>query len=528
MRVGIDVGGTNTDAVVMSGTEVLGKAKSPTTPDVTAGIVAALRILIADGSLDSDSVTAVMIGTTHFTNAVVERKHLVPTAAIRLGLPATTSLPPFVDWPAGLRTTLGGHFYLCHGGHEFDGRLISELRPDELRQAAHDIAAKGITSVALSSVFSPVNAELELEASAIMLGEVDELDISLSHEIGRLGLLERENAAIVNACLRPLAMRTIDGFETALADVGIACPLHVSQNDGTLMNAEFARRYPVATFASGPTNSMRGAAFLSGVADGVVVDVGGTTADIGVLVNGFPREASAAVEIGGVRTNFRMPDVISLGLGGGSLVRGDADCPTIGPDSVGFELQTRALVFGGSELTATDIAVASGRAEIGDAAKVAHLSRPFVDASLDRMQHALATTIEQMKTSAEPGPVVIVGGGGVLVGNDLEGASVTMRPEHYEVANAIGAAIAQVGAETDQVYSLADMGRLAALDQARQITVNRAIEAGAHPTTIEVVDIEEVPLAYLPSNAVRIRVKAVGDLRPESSVQESSVQGVQP
>lgn len=250
-------------------------------------------------------------------------------------------------------------------------------------------------------------------------------------------------------------------------------------------------------------------------------------------MNGFPREASAAVEIGSVRTNFRMPDVISLGLGGGSLVRGDADGPTIGPDSVGFELQTRALVFGGSEMTATDIAVASGRAEIGDGAKVGHLSRPFVDAALDRMQYVLATTIEQMKTSADPVPVVIVGGGGVLVGNDLEGASVTMRPEHYEVANAIGAAIAQVGAETDQVYSLADMGRLAALDQARQITVDRAIEAGADPTTVEVVDVEEVPLAYLPSNAVRIRVKAVGDLRPESAPQASSapeslVQGVQP
>ena len=127
MRVGIDVGGTNTDAVVMSGTEVLGKAKSPTSPDVTAGIVAALRILIADDSLDPDSVTAVMIGTTHFTNAVVEGKHLVPTAAVRLGLPATTSLPPFVDWPAGLRTTLGGHFYLCHlveRGCEVVGELM--------------------------------------------------------------------------------------------------------------------------------------------------------------------------------------------------------------------------------------------------------------------------------------------------------------------------------------------------------------------------------------------------------------------
>ena len=91
------------------------------------------------------------------------------------------------------------------------------------------------------------------------------------------------------------------------------------------MSADFAEQYPVLTFASGPTNSMRGAAFLSGLKDAMVVDVGGTTSDVGALTHGFPREASVAVEIGGVRTNFRMPDVYSFGLGGGSLVqRGSA------------------------------------------------------------------------------------------------------------------------------------------------------------------------------------------------------------
>ena len=519
MRVGVDVGGTNTDAVVMSGITVVGAAKSPTTADVTRGIVTSLSILIDEGSLDPDAVTGVMIGTTHFTNAVAEGKNLVPTAAVRLGLPATASMPPFIDWPPLLRSTLGRHIYLCHGGHEFDGRLISPLDPDELRRAAADITSKGIRSVALSSVFSPVNEDLEKEARQILLEENDDLDISLSREIGRLGLLERENATIMNACLRPLAVRTVDGFQAALDRLKISCPVHVSQNDGTLMSADFARRYPVATFASGPTNSMRGAAFLSGVSDGVVVDVGGTTADVGVLVNGFPREASSAVEIGGVRTNFRMPDVISLALGGGSFIRGEGADLTIGPDSAGYELNTRALVFGGSELTATDIAVADGRAEIGDASLVAGLDPGLVRATIDEMQRSLAEAIEQMKTSAGPVPVVVVGGGGVLVGDDLDGASDIVRPDHYAVANAVGAATAQVGAETDQIYSLAAMGRDAALEEARRVTNDRAVAAGADPQTVEVVDVEEIPLAYLPSNAVRIRIKAVGDLRSDSSEQ---------
>ena len=102
-----------------------------------------------------------MIGTTHFTNAVVQRRDLAPTAAVRLGLPATASLPPMVDWPEDLRSAIGNHAYLAHGGHEFDGRVISPLDEAELLGIAEDIRAKGIRSIAITSVFSPVNTELE-------------------------------------------------------------------------------------------------------------------------------------------------------------------------------------------------------------------------------------------------------------------------------------------------------------------------------------------------------------------------------
>lgn len=515
LRIGVDVGGTNTDAVAMSANEVVGWAKATTTPEVTGGIVAAVTSLLERHSLSAEAISAVMIGTTHFTNALVEGRRLVPTAVVRLGLPATRGIPPFIDWPDRLRAVLGDHVYLCHGGHEFDGRLISPIDHAELRAAARDIASKGVSSVAVASVFSPVDASYETEAAEVLTDEVPELDISLSSEIGRLGLLERENAAIVNACLRPLAERTVAGLTGALVELGLDCSLHVSQNDGTLMSAEFARRYPVATFASGPTNSMRGAAFLSGVRDGVVIDVGGTTSDIGVLVHGFPREASSAVSVAGVRTNFRMPDVASLGLGGGSLVRSADDrnaSVTVGPDSVGYELTERALVFGGDELTTTDVVMAAGMADIGDRGPVADLDPALVSDAVEQIQHMLATAVEQMKTSAAAVPVVVVGGGGVLVRDGLAGASETIRPDHFSVASAIGAAIAQVGAETDRVYSMATMTRDEAMDEARSVTLQRAADAGADPATVEVTDIDEIPLTYLPSNAIRIRVKAVGDL----------------
>ena len=118
MRLGIDVGGTNTDAVLMHGRRVVAEAKTPTTPDVTSGIVTAIGQVMSRHQ--AGEVDAVMIGTTHFTNAVVEARHLMPTAVVRLGLPATQELPPMVDWPERLRIALGHHVYICHGGHEFE------------------------------------------------------------------------------------------------------------------------------------------------------------------------------------------------------------------------------------------------------------------------------------------------------------------------------------------------------------------------------------------------------------------------
>ncbi|MEV4899339.1 hydantoinase/oxoprolinase family protein, partial [Nonomuraea sp. NPDC055795] len=370
MRIGIDVGGTHTDAVLLDpAMNVVATIKTATTADVTRGVVTALTDLLDSHHLDRGEVTAVMIGTTHFTNALVTRRRLARTGVVRLALPATAALPPTSDWPAELIAAIRPSVHLCHGGHEVDGRPISPLEPDELKRAAADLAAHDITTVAISSVFSPVTAEAELTAADILRAELPHLRVSLSHQIGRIRLLERESATIVNACLLDLADEIVDAFTGALTAVGVRAPLFLSQNDGTLMDAEYTRRYPVRTFASGPTNSMRGAAFLADVTDAAVVDIGGTTADVGVLTGGYPRQASTDVDIAGVRTNFRMPDVISVGLGGGSRVTFDPGL-RIGPDSVGYRLTEQALVFGGDTLTATDLAVAAGMAELGDPALV--------------------------------------------------------------------------------------------------------------------------------------------------------------
>ena len=315
----------------------------------------------------------------------------------------------------------------------------------------------------------------------------------------------------MNAALVSLSAKVVGSFGEALKVLSIEAPFFISQNDGTLMSAAYVERYPVLTFASGPTNSMRGAAFLSDQENAVVVDIGGTTTDVGVLARGFPRESAVAVDVGGVRTNFRMPDVLAIGLGGGSLVRGD-DPVTVGPDSVGFELTEKALVFGGSTLTATDIAVAAGLADIGDREAVAGLDGAAVGRALEKIHVMVEDAIDRMKTSAEPVPAILVGGGSILIERELAGVSTLSIPEHSAVANAIGAAIAQVGGEVDRVFSYEQEGRENAIAQAKDEAQAKAVDAGAEPASIEIIEVEEIPLAYLPGAACRVRVKAVGDL----------------
>ena len=156
----------------MDGRAILASTKRTTSADVSSGIVYALQELLHSAACAPADIAAVMIGTTYFTNAVIEAKSLSPTAVVRLGLPATATLPPLVDWPDDLAKAVGVQRHLAHGGYEFDGRLISPLDHDELRTIAGEIRDAGIDSIAVTSVFSPINADLEQAAAALFAEQI--------------------------------------------------------------------------------------------------------------------------------------------------------------------------------------------------------------------------------------------------------------------------------------------------------------------------------------------------------------------
>lgn len=514
-RLGIDVGGTNTDAVLLDEeNRLLARGKTPVTDDVMTGIGHVVAQVVADAGVRADEITHAMLGTTQVTNAIIERKGLSRVGIIRLGAPATRAIKPLAAWPRELRQAVEGPSAILPGGVEYDGRPISPFDDHAVRRMVREVKGS-VQGFAVSSVFSPVRNDEERRTAEIIAEEAgDEFPVSMSSEIGSIGLLERENATVLNAAVRPVARRVATAFREALSGQQLHPQLFLTQNDGTLMSLDYAMRYPILTIACGPTNSIRGAAFLTGIENALVVDVGGTSTDVGVLVSGFPRESAAAVEIGEVRTNFRMPDLVSVGLGGGSIVRTDeADGGVrIGPDSVGYAIGQEALCFGGGTLTMTDVAVAVGLAELGDRTRI-QVPSPTVEHAFRLSVRMVEEAIDRMKTSGDDVTVIAVGGGSILLPDKLAGVSRVLKPPHFDVANAVGAAIGQVSGQVDRVFSLENRSRDDILREAQEGAFGEAERAGAEKDSLQIIEVEEVPLAYLPGNAVRIKVKAAGRLK---------------
>lgn len=411
---------------------------------------------------------------------------------------------------------------------EIDGREITALNAQQVKDATESIRKAGVSKVAIVGVFSPLDHQgIHEETCKKMMHELDaSLSIVCSHSVGGVGLLERENATILNASVLRLAQKTVRAFCQAISDLHLSCTLYLTQNDGTLTDAVTASELPIKTFASGPTNSMTGAAFLASLDRSgsrpssqkqvLVIDVGGTTLDVcALLPSGFPRQASKSVEVGGVRTAFSMPEVLSIGLGGGSIIRHDQSTGrvSVGPDSVGHHLIDKAVVFGGEVMTATDIVVSAGKEQIGDVSNVANISQHTVSEARKAITKILSRAVEGMKVSALPVTVLLVGGGSILYMDSIDGVEECIMPPHHDSANAVGAAIAKVAGTVDVIEILAEKDEKVAVKEAEERAIEAAVDRGADRSDVKIAEVEKLPLQYVTNKATRIMVKAVGKLK---------------
>ncbi|ODQ62063.1 hypothetical protein WICANDRAFT_82179 [Wickerhamomyces anomalus NRRL Y-366-8] len=532
LRIGIDVGGTNTDCVLLDPTKqhtesrgIIACAKSLTTPDITTGIFTVMKKVIEASQVKTDKIAIVTIGTTHFLNAIIERdvSRLDKVAIIRLSSNFTRSIPPFSDFPQDLKDAIYGYHGFVSGGLQIDGSLISEINEEEIIQQCEEIKKRKLISVVIAGVYSPLDTKYnqEYKAREIVEKHLPGVRIVCSRDVGTIGFLERENASILNASILRFSEYVIQSFKSALENLGLKCPLYLTQNDGTIIAAKQVKKIPIVTFSSGPTNSILGAAYLSQVKHSkssiLVADVGGTTTDIGVLLpSGFPKQASAYLSIAGVRVNYAMPHVHTIGLGGGSIVAEQADGSfTVGPESVGLSLTKNALVFGGSTTTATDVALLAKHIEIkgGDMSKLTCLSENTIDKSFKQIQLNLSKAIDAIRTSPVDLPLILVGGGSMVIGDKIDGISEIIRPTYHEYANAIGAAVAKIASVVDTVISLE--GGIS-FEKVLELKKQDAIEAiikdkGAVRESTYIADVTTLPV-QCSTNKVRIIIKAAGEV----------------
>jgi hypothetical protein len=448
---GLLVGETGVEAVLLDARHRrCASARSHAAATPRAGCAGALDALAADLGRPLPAATRVTLGSDWVATALRTRRGLTRVAVIRAGGPLTGAVPPLWTWPPALRDAISAGAATVDGGAEYNGRRAVPLDVEAVLRFL-DTVADAAEAVAIVGVFSPLAADDELAVGELVRRELGRaVSVSLGHEIGSLGLLERENATALNAALVGPAQVLASALLTVLEERGIGPEPFVTQNDGSAMVLEHAVRYPGRMLESGPALAMHGAAWMSGIADGVVANDDGAHTDIGVLAGGVPREAPDDItETAGVRTTMRRPEI--LRLAGGAAP---------GP------------------------------------ARAAALHDALAASGVLRGQSTVVT--------------VGTGARDVAAGlASMEGVEVVM-PDDAGVAGAIGAARAFVAGQVEVFCEHEGHGAEAAVGRARRAALERAIHAGADPALVHVVEVEQMPLGYLVAPALRIRVRAEG------------------
>lgn len=458
MLIGIDVGGTTTDAVIVEGGRVLKTACVPTDHDKLMNcLLGALDDLVR--GIETGKIERVVLSTTIITNMIAEGK-TDPVALLLIPGPGANPK----DY------SLGENIWVLDGAIDFRGREINRLKDSQIKEVATGLAEKGFRKVAIVGKFGQRNHAHELKAGEIVSGALPEAKVELGHRVtGQLNFPRRAATTALTVATKERYGEFADQMAKALKERGIAAPVYILKADGGTLPLDRSTEMPVETIFSGPAASIMGVMALTPQGQtSVVVDIGGTTTDLALILSGKPLLSSKGAKVGDLLTHVRAFAVRSLAIGGDSAVKVAEECLTVGPGREG-----PALCMGGPGATPTDAMRVLGMTEIGDAAKAEaamkgvagmlgttpkEAAQKVIDSVVDRIVgeiHAMFQEWEQepayriweimKKEKLEAHNIVGVGGGAPplvpLVAEKLGAKAIV--PEYAPVANAIGAAVAR-------------------------------------------------------------------------------------
>jgi N-methylhydantoinase A/oxoprolinase/acetone carboxylase beta subunit len=520
MIIGLDVGGTHTDVVLLDRDGLQKEIKVTTDPsDLFQSVLAGLNAITED--IDPSDITRIVLSTTLTTNAIVQNK-IPPVGMIVSGGPG-------ID-PEFYRTN--SHYFAVKGSIDHRGREIKPINPDEISEIADQLQKEGIQHIGIVGKFSIRNPAHELRISELLEKSFEKT--FLGHRIsGNLNFGRRIATTYLNAAVYPLHSEFYQAVERSLATKGLNLPLRLLKADGGNMNFASSIDYPVQTILSGPAASVMGAvAFGPEDEDTLVMDIGGTTTDMAVLINRAPVLNPLGIQLAAYKTLIRSLETLSLGLGGDSAVRVIDGKLVIGPERLG-----PAMAYGGPVPTPTDalfiledIPDGSRKKSIEGLEPLANqlgfsvklLAAEIIDATCKKILSAARQLIYQINSKpvytvhelqegyvVRPKAILVLGGPAPYFAGYLESVSdypVRVVPR-WKVANAIGAALARTTCEVnffaDTERGIAEapeenfscridqsFDRAAASRQALDLLKAKAINRGANADYLEMEVLE--------------------------------------
>jgi N-methylhydantoinase A len=521
MIIGLDVGGTHTDVILLDGRKLVREVKIATDPDNLFQTLQAGLDAIIEG-IDPKSIRRAVLSTTLATNLVAQQK-LPEVGMVVAGGPG-------ID-PRHYRTN--ELYFTVNGAQDHRGREIQPLDDKQIQSIGEELKRQGIRYAGVVSKFSVRNPEQEEKMAALLQPYVEH--VFMGHRFsGNLNFPRRIATTYLNSAVYPIHKNFFKAVQESLAEKGLTMPIRVLRPDGGNMNIESSVDHPAQTILSGPSASVMGA-IASAPSQGtcLVLDIGGTTTDMAVLIDKAPLLAPLGIEVSQYKTLIRALRTESIGIGGDSTVRVREGKLTIGPDRSG-----RAMAYGGPEPTPTDAFYVLGNGDSGDAARSRAGLEPVAQAlglnveqtaqlifdtachtildGADNMIKAINSkpvyTVHELWEGSQirPDHMLVLGGPAPQFARQLQtmfDGKVQLVPNH-QVANAIGCALART---TSEVTLFADTAQQIAtapsegfnqkipasfsLDDARNLAhdllLKKAIKRGANPAHLETEILEE-------------------------------------
>jgi len=550
MIIGLDVGGTHTDAVLIGEGCILRQAKVATDPSNLFDCVRSGLEKVTDG-VPPGAISRAVLSTTLTTNAIAEGK-LAKTGVV-------VSAGPGID-PMNFR--IGSHYFCVSGSIDHRGREVAPLLEREIEEIAEIFFAEDIRQVAVISKFSVRNPIHELKMAEILRNSCDH--VVLGHRVSaNLNFPRRIATAWLNAAIQPLHRRFFEAVRRSLNEKGFEIPIFVLKADGGTMSFEASIDVPEQTILSGPAASVMGALpFACEAGDTLVVDIGGTTTDMAILIGRTPLLDPLGSEIGGHRTLIRSLKTKSIAMGGDSAVRVVDGELQIGPERHG-----PAMAYGGPIPTPTDSLFVLGRALNGDVdasrrglSPLAHelgitleeVAARILDLSCEKIISAARKMIEEINCKpvytvkellcgykVRPIEILALGGPAPFLVSYLEQRTgiLTCAVPQWHVANAVGAALAKntcevtLFADTERGIALApeeefscqvgkDFDRKAAVELAFELLRDKCVKAGAQedeidPEVVEDIQFNMVRGFYTSGRNIRVKVQTRPGLLPK-------------